>query len=104
MRMELAEFDFVIEYIQGSDNVVADALSRIDFNDIKNIPEQNSQILAVTRSMAQPSRQVGSNLESVSAPLPGYVRSAHCLTNNDERYIPKFVSTFRKRCKGYDRV
>lgn len=36
MRLDLAEYDFDIEYIPGKDNVTADALSRIDFSDIKN--------------------------------------------------------------------
>lgn len=81
MRMELAEYDFWIEHIKGSDNVVADALSRIDFKDIKNIPEANAQVLAVTRSMA---RAIPDNVPNVSnsSILPG-VRSATCLNNRD---------------------
>lgn len=54
MRLDLAEYDFTIEYIKGADNVVADSLSRIDFADIKSIPENNANILAITRSMSKP--------------------------------------------------
>lgn len=38
MRLDLEEFDFEIEYIKGSNNSGADALSRIDFEAIKSIP------------------------------------------------------------------
>lgn len=51
MRMELEDFDFTIEYIKGKDNIVADALSRIDFKEIKNLSKENENIIAVmTRS------------------------------------------------------
>lgn len=48
MRLELCEYDFVIEYIPGKDNVEADALSRVDFKTLVD-----KQILAVTRSMTR---------------------------------------------------
>lgn len=35
VRLDLEEFDFVIEYIKGTDNVAADALSRITLSEIK---------------------------------------------------------------------
>lgn len=53
MRMELSEFDFIVEYLRGPDNVVADALSRIDFKDIKNLLNENdAKIMPIqTRAM-----------------------------------------------------
>lgn len=52
MRLDLEEFDFVIEYIKGKDNVGADALSRIDFQDLKQLNHTTSSIQrVVTRSM-----------------------------------------------------
>lgn len=55
IRLEIEEFNFDIEYIKGSDNVIADALSRIPFDEIKeNVP----QILTVkTRSMTRKEQQ-----------------------------------------------
>lgn len=37
MRLDLEEFNFDIQYVKGKDNVIADALSRIDYDDIKNV-------------------------------------------------------------------
>jgi len=37
MRLELAEYDFTVEYLKGKDNYVADALSRITIKDLQNI-------------------------------------------------------------------
>lgn len=54
LRLDLEEYDFVIEHIKGKSNVGADALSRIDFADIKIIAEENktqTQIKVMTRSM-----------------------------------------------------
>lgn len=45
MRLELEEYDFEIIYIKGKDNVVADALSRIDIKDLKT---KHATVLAVT--------------------------------------------------------
>lgn len=49
MRLDLEEFDFEVEFIKGTQNVGADALSRIDFKDIQSI----NTIFATTRAQAQ---------------------------------------------------
>lgn len=54
MRLDLEEFDFVVEYVKGGDNVCADALSRIDFEDLKNMKTEIEKVLTVTtRSMSE---------------------------------------------------
>lgn len=52
IRLELEEYDFTIEYIRGKDNVMADALSRIKLNDLRDI-YGTEQVLATTRSMTK---------------------------------------------------
>lgn len=51
LRLDLEEYDFEIQYIKGKDNVIADALSRITIQDLKDLYGDVS-ILAITRSMA----------------------------------------------------
>jgi hypothetical protein len=53
IRLDLEEFDFDIEYVKGKENVVADCLSRISIDDLKNMCQENKQILVVTRSMSK---------------------------------------------------
>lgn len=54
IRLDLSEFDFVVEHIKGKLNVGADALSRIYIKDLINIqPNINKTILVTTRSMAK---------------------------------------------------
>lgn len=52
IRLDLEDFDFDIEYIKGTDNVGADALSRINISDLQEI-RNTAQILAITRSMTK---------------------------------------------------
>lgn len=49
-RLKLEEFDFDIKYIKGRDNVVADAISRISLNELKNI---SVSVNVVTRSLTK---------------------------------------------------
>lgn len=54
IRLDLSEFDLVVEHIKGKLNVGADALSRIYIKDLINIqPNINKTILVTTRSMAK---------------------------------------------------
>jgi len=54
MRLELAEYDFTVEYLKGKDNYVADALSRITIKDLQNITgniTENKEIELPTQSI-----------------------------------------------------
>lgn len=51
IRLELEEYSFNIEYIKGKDNVVADALSRIHFDEIKQHHQSKKAINVTTRAM-----------------------------------------------------
>lgn len=50
IRLELEEYDFQIEYIKGTTNVVADALSRVTIEELKEI---NASVYAMTRAMTR---------------------------------------------------
>lgn len=51
LRLDLEEYLFDIIHIPGKDNVVADALSRIHIEDLKD--QYSHEILAITRSMTR---------------------------------------------------
>lgn len=51
IRLDLEEYDFEILHISGESNVVADALSRMSIEDLKN--QYDNEILAITRSMTR---------------------------------------------------
>jgi len=53
MRLDLEEYDFEIEHIKGRDNCGADALSRINFEDIKQIQNEHKILQIITRSKAK---------------------------------------------------
>lgn len=53
IRLELEEFTFNIEYIRGKDNVVADALSRMSMDEIKECNQNVARINVTTRSMTR---------------------------------------------------
>lgn len=60
IRLELEEYDFDIQHIRGKDNVIADALSRISFEDIKQTTNNNNTIFVTTRSMTKKQNQMKS--------------------------------------------
>lgn len=53
MRLDLEEYDFEIEFIKGKDNCGADALSRINFEEIKEIRKENRILQVTTRSKSK---------------------------------------------------
>jgi len=48
IRLDLEEYDFEVEYLRGKENFVADALSRINIEDLKNLQYENNKIFPVT--------------------------------------------------------
>lgn len=57
IRLDLEEFDFEIIYIKGKDNVVADALSRISIDELKEL-YGNVSVFAITRSMTEKQNKI----------------------------------------------
>lgn len=53
VRLELEEYKFDIEYIPGGKNVVADALSRMSFDEIKECLQNDAHVRVTTRSMSR---------------------------------------------------
>lgn len=85
LRLDLEEYDFVVEYIQGSKNVVADALSRISIQDLKNQCEHTEHILAITRSMSM-NNKIDSKHERST--YNSYVANANNVKIVEEQYAP----------------
>ena len=67
-RLALEEYDFDVVYIKGCDNVVADALSRIDISLLKNA---NDYVNVTTRSMTK--SRTSSENDKHSATQPAVV-------------------------------
>lgn len=61
IRLELAEYDFDIEFIAGKMNTVADALSRINIDDLKKLQKESEDFYTIckvtTRSAAKTAKQ-----------------------------------------------
>ena len=53
MRLDLEEFDYTVEYLRGKNNYVADALSRITINELKQINVENGKIFKMTTRSSQ---------------------------------------------------
>lgn len=72
-RLVLEEYDFEIQYVKGKDNVVADALSRITLDELKEI--SNNVIFAMTRSMTKNLPDHGNNTTTTEERTdhPGFV-------------------------------
>lgn len=88
MRLDLCDYNFSIEYLKGSDNVVADALSRVDFKVFKDLENQNAQILVLTRSK---SRALAVPVCSEEPPTRPVTQAAVVVNNRDVSKIPHKV-------------
>jgi len=51
MRLELEEYDFTVEYLKGKDDFVADALSRINITELKDM--QHKVLKVTTRQQSR---------------------------------------------------
>lgn len=80
IRLDLMDYDFTIEYIKGKENVAADALSRLEFDSVKNI--SNKSILAITRSKTAQGITTDTNLMKNSQ------RAFITMNNMDVRKLP----------------
>lgn len=77
IKMDLEEYDFVIEHIKGKDNVVADALSRISIKDLFETYEQN-QIFKIEITQNKPKIHVKNPKSKVireTNPILAFTRS-----------------------------
>lgn len=88
MRLDLEEFNFEIEYIKGRQNVCADALSRINIDNLKEINHNTSQILAVTRSMSKSSNNTPSERNAEAAQITNQVKVYNSINNYDSLNLP----------------
>lgn len=60
IRLDLEEYDFEIIYIKGKDNVMADALSRITIDELKEL-YKDVAVFAITRSKTKQQKSIEKN-------------------------------------------
>lgn len=80
IRLELEEYEFDIIHIPGKENILADALSRIPFSNIKQLTETRHQVLAITRSMTKKKENVVSENKQeigISKPVNGVLYNCY---------------------------
>lgn len=87
MRLDLEEFDFYIEFVQGKQNVVADTLSRICMNS-----DELKSIFAITRSMANKNNISNGYTDKPTYTMkPDQFKMYHALSPEEARDIPKLI-------------
>jgi hypothetical protein len=92
MRLDLEEYNFTVEYVKGSTNVVADALSRMSFEDIKKIKD-NSKILQVTtRAQARFNNNNSESMENSS--------TTNINININDKNIPRVIDKKNEKTTG----
>lgn len=84
IRLDLEDYDFIIEHISGKSNVVADALSRIHIKDIIDLCGKTTSVLTITRSKSK--KMLASEKKSTK-PVE---------KENDYKFVPIIESTNSK--------
>lgn len=104
MRLDLEEFDFEVQFVEGKKNVGPDALSRIqlDSNDLKAI-----NILQVqTRSRKKQENQLNKNEAEINytEPQPDQLRVTEALSPTEVTDIPEIQFTINKGTQKQDKL
>lgn len=94
MRLDLEEFNFEIQYVKGKDNSGADALSRIDFDDIKLI-NKDIKIAVMTRSKFK-QNNTENNEQSIQKPVED-PRIFEVIKIAEVKRLPRVIFTFNKQ-------
>lgn len=96
IRLDLMDFDFTIEYIKGENNPVADALSRISINTLK---DKYKQVLMMTRSKTLASKSKQRQSETISVSENHDEPNIYFETNNNIiRKFPEIKFNFARNC------
>lgn len=95
MRLDLNEYDFEIEHIPGKENIEADAISRIDFNSIRD-----AEVMIMTRSMARKAI----NHQQEKAGNPHFTKPVvyDALTHTEIKGLPKLKLSFSEVAVVYE--
>lgn len=95
MRLDLDEYDFTIEYIPGTKNIIADTMSRINIQDLKEMKTKNV-FQVQTRSMTKAQDNINNEIiENESAlKLKEYEQKVFKKSRIQIRNLPK-ISTYK---------
>lgn len=90
MRLDLEEYDFTVEYLRGKDNQVADALSRITIDDLRELNEKVTCVLRVTTRSMDKTKDKDVNSSNLNK---------HHKDEKPSIYVPINNTDVRKYCK-----
>lgn len=86
IRLDLEEFNFVIEHIKGKDNVVADALSRVNIMNFKELDEEGNEWL---KEKVRSSEIAAQNCMKISKSKKRETNQILAITRSMTRKLPK---------------
>lgn len=105
IRLDLEEYDFQIEHIRGVENVGADALSRIEFEDIKNIQKISMvQTRSATRNEIS-NKSTGNKCHEIKQIKSNEVKVYETLNFSETKHFPILKFNIpSKNCSANDCV
>lgn len=103
IRLDLEEYDFVIEHISGKNNVVADALSRISINELKEKYKSNeNNIMAITtRSMTRKNEIKINENENKSTNNENKMKIYEEIGSSYDKKVPRIRMTDKNELSAY---
>lgn len=104
IRLDLDEYDFDVEHIPGKSNVVADALSRISIDEIKNMEMElcDANINAITRSKTRKDQNydiIDETLTKTNERVNIYVENNRKILKNKPEILINFMYNIRVESK-----